>query len=179
MNESTYERCPTCGFATIYKKGQMSEQPPCSAKATQGKQEEWTIIDGVARFGTLSFGTGKRPELYSAIADAHNAALADEQEKTKLQGKYACELFDECKKLQEQLVTERELPLYCDIHGTELQRESCNHVRTCEQCLAAEREKLVEAAQLVLDSIDAAWGTPSDYSIGKLRDALAEVKEDK
>jgi len=30
-------------------------------------------------------------------------------------------------------------PLYCDIHGTELQRESCNHVRPCEQCLAVER----------------------------------------
>ncbi len=32
--------------------------------------------------------------------------------------------------------------LYCDVHGTELQREACNHVRTCEQCLAAEREKV-------------------------------------
>jgi hypothetical protein len=45
-------------------------------------------------------------------------------------------------KINEQLRAEREkLPetLYCDVHGTELQREACNHVRTCEQCLATER----------------------------------------
>jgi hypothetical protein len=40
----------------------------------------------------------------------------------------------------------------------------------------AQAERLAEAARTVLDSIDAAWGTPSDYSIQKLREAVRSLE---
>jgi hypothetical protein len=76
-------------------------------EAQTSEPQEWTQSGTCVRdkSGAL-FSCPTADDARSAVS-FHNAALAAERERTKQQGKTACELFDECKKLQAQLAAER------------------------------------------------------------------------
>jgi chromosome segregation ATPase len=75
--------------------------------------------------------------------------LADERERTKKQGKTACDLFDECKKLQKQLADEREITktLTNALHSAEDENQKL------KQQLATEQEQIDTQAKTIFDAM--------------------------
>ncbi len=134
---------------------------------------EWTVEDNIARFCTLSFGIEKRPELYRAIADAHNAALAD----AKTGGWLSQEALDEYAKIEAE---HRELQQQFAATEKALSEEvDCVH-KTLMQ-LAAEREKVQALVDEIIKIRDHVKGygerPPTLFRVEEMCDtALAKVK---